>query len=274
MNLSTLSFPSVSRTVSPKRTHGQGGLRLTSKLALVAVAALGFLPGTEQAEAAPITWQTPQAITGVAADVVTTGTLFGAYSLVNTNYTGSPIIALVNGVNFYAAKANSTFSNLTTSGFQGGEPAFGSTTGAYAAIANADYKLLLRTAGYSDIGSLSNPIQMTLSNLTPNTTYLVQMWASDSRAGGARSEAFQSLGGTSSNPLTFQTGVSGGLGQYIVGTFTTGADETTQTIFSTTTSNQVNALQLRVIPEPSTYVMFGLGVGLLLWAKRRRVSQA
>jgi hypothetical protein len=243
----------------------------------VAIAALGLLPGTERAEAAPITWQTPQAITGLPTDVITQGTLFGAYQLVNSEYNpvAAPIASLVNGVNFYAVRPNTTYSHLTTSGMTGGYNQFFLNTGAYAAVQDPGYRILLAYGNYTNNGSLSTPMQMTLSNLTPNTTYLIQIWANDSRGGGiTRTETFESLGGSVSDPLTYRQPTDGGLGQYIVGTFTTGAAETTQAIFSTTPLGQVNALQLRAIPEPSTYVMFGLGVGFLLWAKRRRVSQA
>lgn len=277
MNLSTLSLPSVSRIASPDRTQGQRSLRLSSKLALVAAVTLGLLPGAKLAEAAPIIWQTPQAVTGLATDVITQGTLFGAYQLVPDTYNpvASPIVSLVNGVNFYAVLPNSTYSNITTSGMTGGWGQFGSNTGAYAAIQNTGYKILLAYGNYTNTGSLSTPMQMTLSNLTPNTTYLVQIWANDSRGGGiTRTETFESLGGSVSDPLTYRQSADGGLGQYIVGTFTTGASETTQSIFSTTALGQVNALQLRVIPEPSTYALIGLGIGFVLWAKRRRALQA
>jgi len=218
------------------------------KLSKALLAAAISLTTAHYSQAANIIWQAPQSITGMPSDIITTGTLFGAYSLVQSGYniTTAPIPATVNGVSFHAVLPNSTSSNLTTTGFSAGADVFGATSGDFAAITDVSYQRLLRRGNYTNNASISSPLQMTLSNLTPNTTYLVQIWANDSRGGTQpRTELFKSPTGTPSSLLTYRPAATGGLGQYIVGTFTTGASETTQSIISTTQLGQVNALQIR-----------------------------
>lgn len=224
--------------------------------ALIAAAAISITSG-HKVQAANIIWQAPQSITGMPSDVITSGTLFGAYSLVQAGYntTTTPIPATVNGVSFYAVLPNSTLSNLTTTGFTAGADVFGTTSGVFAAMTDVNYQRLLRRGNYTNNASASAPLQITLSNLTPNTTYLVQIWANDSRGGTqARTELFKSPTGTPSGPLTYRPPLAGDLGQYIVGTFTTGASETTQSIISTTQLGQVNALQVRTANGPTAWL--------------------
>jgi len=229
-------------------------LKLTKVFLAATAISAAIDPG---ASAASMVWQSPRAITGTAADVITSGTLVGAYSLVQTGYnvTAAPIPATVNGVGFYAVLPNSTLANLTTAGFSGGADLFGSTSGAFAALTDVDYQRLLRRGNYTNNASTSAPLQITLNNLTPNTTYMVQIWANDSRGGTVpRGEVFKSLAGNPSATLTYRPPAVGGLGQYIVGTFTTGASETTQNIISTTTLGQVNALQIRTASGPTAWL--------------------
>ena len=101
--------------------------------------------------------------------------------------------------------------------------------------------------------------------------YEVELWVNDSR-GVTRTETI-----TGGLTLSFDTtGVSGGLGQYTIGTFT--ADGTGQpaiTISTTGAVSQLNALEIldvpaAGVPEPSSFVLAGLGVSLAGLVSRRR----
>ena len=87
---------------------------------------------------------------------------------------------------------------------------------------------------------------ITLSNLTIDRQYLVQIWVNDSRyIGNYRNELVD--GGVT---LNFNQGTTDSLGQYVIGRFT--ADSTIRNItLLGNESTQLNAVQLRWIPDPN-----------------------
>jgi hypothetical protein len=79
--------------------------------------------------------------------------------------------------------------------------------------------------------------------------------------------------------LEHNTGVAGSVGQFVLGTFT--ADATTQSIsfqgFGAGTnfgSTQINAVQLRAVPEPAGLALAALAITLLSAARARTASRS
>lgn len=92
------------------------------------------------------------------------------------------------------------------------------------------------------------------------------MWVNDPRNGSGANTIQIEAGPI----LEYQVGgTTGNAGQFVTGTFT--ADATTQvvTLDSGTDGWQVNALQVRSVPEPSSSVMLLGGLGLLTMLRRR-----
>ncbi len=66
--------------------------------------------------------------------------------------------------------------------------------------------------------------------------------------------------------------VNGITGQFVTGNFT--ADSTTQVVRITGSRIGLNAVQIRIVPEPSTLALASLGVvGVGTWFGRRRVRR-
>lgn len=222
-----------------------------------------------QSATAAINWQTPITISG-DSDVVTTGSLVNAWSLTDSFvHSSGDLIATVNGVSFIAIEPNWAYDGLVTFGLDGGDDVYGSVFDPFASLSSS-YQTLLQFANWDDDNS-TTPTSLTFTGLTPSTTYLVQLWASDSRPGSFRQQILTSPDGENSDLMTFRAGADGALGQYIVGSFTTGENVTTQSVTFVSSSLQVNAVQLRQIPEPATTVLAtGLfALGLLAWRRLR-----
>jgi hypothetical protein len=209
---------------------------------------LAFMATGSQSHAANVVWnsvQTPSA----DSDVSTTGTYVGSY--VSTPAAG----VVVNGV---------TFTNTFTGGITVGDNGWGYATWPnYAAAAplSANYKLLLN-------GASEQITTLTLSNLTINQQYLIQIWAADYRDGIPSRQQTITGGSNTSGVLSWGNNGSPG-GSFVIGTFT--ANSTTQ-LFTFATANatgtNINAMQLRAIPEPSAALLGSLGMLALL--RRRR----
>ncbi len=249
---------------------------------LLTVAALIALNATTQAAAVTINWSSAQNITG-DSDVSTTGSLLYAYNL------GAAGVAdtTVNGV---------TFTNGPLSG-SGSSVSFGQTTmnetpgyllarnnlgydvsGAFSSLSTS-YKSLLGSGIYADI-----PLTITLSlgGLTFGQQYQFQWWLNNtSKQVGNYSGNSLFLTTAGNNPYTVglngntSRSGQGGLGQYAIGTFTANSSTFNINFNGTDVVNlpMINAFQLRVVPEPSTYALFGLGaLGLLIVARRKRAA--
>jgi hypothetical protein len=231
--------------------------------------AVGFLPVASQAVI--ITWETPTNIAG-DSDVSTEGDLVFAASF----YT-SAATTIVNGVTFSGGGSDGDMEDSTTYGayldydfYDVNNTAFDSSEEPYNSLSES-YKTLLNSAIFGV--NNGSALTLTLGNLTPTQEYQIQIWVNDPR-GGAVSSRFTTI--TDGPTLEYSaTEDSGSAGQFVIGSFI--ADATTQTftitagIDSGTSSNQINALQLRAIPEPSSTVLLVGGMSFAFLMRRRRV---
>ncbi len=215
---------------------------------------------TMAAQAANITWQTPQTISGTS-DVSLDGALFGTWAPGDDwGGTSRSDYYPVNGVTFAAYGSGANYS------------ASGSNMDRYGSYANpntadANYNFLMQTAEFN---WNSDPITVSWDSITVGHSYEVEVWANDGRGLG-RSETI--FAGDNSADLNMSP-AAGGPGQYIIGTFV--ADNTTQSFTLTPDGSyggQINLLQIRdltAVPEPSEIAMLAMGFGVMLLAFRRR----
>ena len=210
----------------------------------------------------------------------TTGTLVAAE---NVAAGGHPAI-VINGVTFVqdfgtgntasvtSASGFFTLSTAAPNGVQFGNTAFGPTSGTHPPFTNlsAAYQDFLRSGDFNSTTDTS--ITLTLTNLTIGTNYLFQVWTNDSLDQFPGS----TLTATSGNAVLLDqntTDSDGGLGQYVIGTFT--ADSTSQAITFTPSGGAPNTsgFQLRVVPEPTSaelVLLFGSALVLLRRIRRHQ----
>jgi hypothetical protein len=246
---------------------------MVSVLTLLGV--IGLVAQT--ASAATITWGTVQNITGVS-DVLKDGT-----GVVAVNCGGAT--TTVNGVSFTgAAKASNSPTGVTGTFSSGGN--YNSTnSGLYSALPT-EYQNLVKGSWYQWSTTAANPYaSFTVSGLTSGTQYAIQIWLNDSRTDSnnyyTRTSTLSGISAADTTDtvmlkasLYSSTSTTTNLGQYVIGTFT--ADATgSETIYVTgagvSPSAQINAFQVRAVPEPSTILLLASGiVGLLAYAWRKR----
>jgi len=225
--------------------------------AAVTVTALALSSAVDPAKAAVINWGSPVTISGTT-DIDTVGTLFQA-----SNFAGSA--TTVNGVLFDAfnvASGNGTVGNI---GITGGQniTAFGEggPATAYGSLPSA-YQELLKTG-------IIFGATVTVQNLTIGADYLIQFMANDSRLATASQDRTVSL---NTNQVTLDinsTDATGGVGQWVRGTFT--ADATTQSFTVDGSAHAYsNAMQVRIVPEPTQMVsVAAIGSALGMWRMRK-----
>ena len=223
-------------------------------IAGAAAAVVGMLAATgAQAAPATITWLAPTNDTGNPSDVIKWG------KVVETATAGSTVV--LNGVTFDGLTSSPpgtlTFgtSPLTVDGM-------GTVTGAYSnpTFANADYNTLLSVGAYE-----ASPFTATVSlnGLTAGQKYDVQLfegfwnnnWATNFTAGN-----------TSGNVNL--TGPNQGVGassvpQNIIGSFTATGSSEVISLGSPTQYVIFDAAQVLAVPEPATWAMMLLGVGMI-----------
>ena len=244
------------------------------------ISGLAFFAGlfcvsqTLSGKSMPIQWGTAATISS-DSDVETSGTLVYAYNIGPSGTTSTT----VNGVAFSAFEFPPDGSDGPVSvgslvidqfpGFLYSANDFGSGTPPFSGL-SPSYQTLLTTGGYTVGSDLSfyNNLYVTLKNLTPNQEYLVEIWVSNS-AGKTGIAQVQAAG---ANSVTLDS-TSNSIGQYVVGTFTYGYSSGT---FVVSGANQVdypviNAIQLRAIPEPTTWLLFGLGLFVPLAIRHRKL---
>ena len=202
------------------------------------------------AGASTITWGPATDTTG-PSDVSTAGFLVKAVDMAGNAVT-------VNGVAFQNGNQGGDESPFNGLGhnfdFAGG-----------ADLGDPDFTELLTTAGWT---SVTGPIDITLTGLTTGVTYDLQFFFMDQR-GCCNNRQFTATSGA--NQVTLEADPGNGLGapfgQFTIGTFV--ADGATQGLsISGVGVTQINAWQLRAIPEPGSLLLVGSGVALL--AQRRR----
>ena len=235
-------------------------------LAVAGCGAAMILAAAAAAPAATIAWGPATTIAG-DSDVSTTGTLVHAANA------GDDAPATVNGVTFVAMPTTTSGPFALTSA--GALIKVASQYGIDAAPYNtlsAGHRELLGSGWFTHTPPATPPaVTLTISALTPGTAYEFQWWVHDARATDdftRTTSAAAAAGGTS---VVLQHNVQdagGGVGQFAVGTFV--ADAATQQIVfrgaggnANAASTQINAMQLRVVPEPSSLalaVLAALGV--------------
>ena len=119
----------------------------------------------------------------------------------------------------------------------------------------------------------SAAMTLSITGLTINQTYQVELWANFSDLTFSPPIG-ETVSAGNSTTLLYNTSATSGLGQFVIGTFT--ATSTTQQIGLTPIANPVyvdallNAVEVRAIPEPPIPGMMLSGAACLLAVMRFR----
>ncbi len=196
-------------------------------------------------QAAVITWGAATTISA-DTDINATGVDVGAFNF------GALANPTVNGIGFSGIEPGAPWGNNAT--------AFGSASGDFSAL-SAPYQTLLQSASFQ-----AGPATFGFTGLTIGQEYQFQIWTNDSRTLAATRSIL--VGGSVTLGQNV-SGTDGGLGQFVIGTWT--ADATTQDIIvSSEDSVLVNGYRLAAVPEPATAGLLGLAGAVLAIAMRRR----
>lgn len=251
-----------------------GVRRITATLGTALLVALASAAASTSVHAAPVVWGSEQQISS-DADVDSNGTLVAAF-----NFGGSA--TTVNGVAFGAFALGATLN--TVGNFTLAVPAgsiananTGSVDTPFASLSAAYAALLGTAASRADV-----TMTLTMAGLTSGQSYHVQVWVNDSRHPGAGGFVYP-VDVTAGNLVTLtpntspfdqnQTAVGGGLGQYVIGSFS--ADASTQQIeFFAGEVGVVNAFQLRAVdnnvPAPASLLLMLAGLAGLAGSRSLR----
>jgi hypothetical protein len=239
-------------------------MKLLSKGLTTAFALSVAVIGMNSANAANITWQTPQDQTKLDSDIVNTGSLFSAVTAGQTTTVNG--VTFVGQTNFSSGTLSFGTQPITVSGITnplGGlvfEPDRGA---AYAAL----------VAGIS-YGYGTDATAINISGLTIGQAYNLQIFAgrwnnnfATNYTGGANTSADVNLEGDD-----IGAGQSG-TAQYIIGSFTASSATQVITLDSPTHNYMFTAIQLRAeaaVPETATWAMIIVGFGFVGGTLRRR----
>lgn len=257
--------------------------------AALLLALTAFAPARAWAIQLPITWGSPQTISG-DSDVLTTGSLVYAFNFGHGGFGPGDVTATtVNGVTFAPFGVDSSAPQTVTVGdltltedpnFLFAYDPFGYTAAPYSGL-SSDYKALLDQAVYA---AEPGTITIALGGLTAGQNYSVQWWTNDSSLTYGSLTTASGVTDVTLDPNT--TDVLGGVGQYAIGTFTATSGTQTFTLTGSVGSNpafdfpMISGLQLRtagVTPVPevdpagmaSVLTLIGGGLGLLDRRRKR-----
>lgn len=224
-----------------------------------------------------VDWNTPVTITG-STDVSTSGSLVYAFNFgSSTALSGSTVI--VNTVPFAPFIVTDGSQNATVGSLTINETVdrllsnrdLSSNTGVFPGLPPA-YQFLLRSEVYA--GS-PDDLEISMGGLTPGQEYIVQWWSSNAIA----DSQFRSTTAISGTTQVTLSNTDNGVGQYVIGSFT--APGSMARFFLQTTGLSfavdlplINAIQVRAVPEPSTYAMALLGAGVGGWRLSRARRRA
>lgn len=209
--------------------------------------ALCAIVGLSSAHGAIVTWGAAQNVTS-AGDVLNTGTTVFALNI------GAATNTVINGVTF-SGNTNPGWGNQNFTGY-GSHPVGG------------DYATALASGRYLNLPATT--ITISLTGLTIGQEYAFQTWINDRRDATVDTMRWDS--GNSTPFVDIST--SNTFSQYVTGSFI--ADSTTQSLRVAVTAGgggaTVNMMQLRAVPEPSTYGLMGAGAlaGIAMVRRRRR----
>lgn len=222
-----------------------------------AIIAASFI-GMASINAANIFWSAGINITG-DSDISTNGTFvlgqnYGVASGAPTGDGGTAGDFTIGDVTFTQTTLNSDAAGTYGAQFN---------TGIYTGAGSSDFHAIMDSNMWGATGAAATVI---VAGLTANTQYEIQVFMGDDRNPGRTATI---ANGDGSGTVT---GVNGNATSYI-GTFTTGAAETTVEFQATNTPNDstinLSALQVRTVPEPSSTALLGLG-GFALIMRRRK----
>ena len=287
-DLAKLQKDSITRSAEPADIFKkEDRFFMTLRGFRIPLAIVMVLAATACLKAASITWFGPQNITG-NTDVKTNGTLFQAVDFGTTSAT------TVNGVTFSGFSVGSGTSSITVgninlvgtgtqvAGRQLRQGAFSSGSAPFSTLSGS-YQNLVGPGIYSQNGTPAGTaakITVTITGLSVGQQYDVQYWVNDPRGVQDTVQRQVQIG---SQLLSLNTsGTTGGTGQWVLGTFI--ADGSSQSFDVTGVSSgtvgpvaYANAMQVRVVPEPSTIIMAASGslaiLGLIK-ARRKRLAKA
>jgi hypothetical protein len=232
-----------------------------------------FMLASAPAEAAIISWSQPVTITSeevIQANVSsafnispTASTLAVTTTTQTVNFVGGNSYARTsNGITLTLINANPGFMNA------GIGPVAGAWVGSHT---DPDFSAIMNTFAHTRVTNPSNGT-FTLSGLEIGQQYSVQLLVSDMRAGigDIRSIRFDDGLGNFTDWALESSAPS------FIGTFTANSTSQSFGVFSQATSGDsgsvLNAVTISLVPEPSTALLGGLGIGLgmcLLLRSRR-----
>lgn len=259
---------------APRRVLGLGSIPAAAVLSAAGVASSA---GAVPVPPTPITWGTATAI-AADSDVSTAGTLLYAYNVGGAGVASTT----VNGVTFasYAFPAAGAFTDSVSVGSVSFVENPGTLWGGNSLGSSglsSDYQALLGSGGGA---LLLGTITATLGGLTAGNQYQLQVWSNNSGNGNApyALPIMSTILGSGANQVTLDantTNAVGGLGQFVLGTFTASGTSMTFTLDGAgafDASPLVNAFQVRditAVPGPGGAAI-AAALGALRPGMRRR----